>query len=183
MGKKSPAEKCHLQPDTGARAFTNLPVTVTAWQIATLAGTELNRHYKSCKKFWLLRFLSSRQVKGWGAQLPNRKKTEALCLTSQELRQLQDYLLPEGRWQEKITQHQPHLLLSTAYFTFTNSLGLSFFLCLLVIHQTLHLFALLFPVEYVAAETEPLVSFQWTAVTLSLSLHPLLFIVISSIID
>lgn len=29
-GKKSPAEKCHLQPDTGARAFTNLPVTVTA---------------------------------------------------------------------------------------------------------------------------------------------------------
>lgn len=29
-GKKSAAEKCHLQPDTGARAFTNLPVTVTA---------------------------------------------------------------------------------------------------------------------------------------------------------
>lgn len=66
MGKKSPAEKCHLQPDTGAGAFTNLPVTLTAWQIAALAGTELNRRYKSCKKFWLLRFLSSRQVKGWG---------------------------------------------------------------------------------------------------------------------
>lgn len=29
-GEKSPAEKCHLQPDTGARAFTNLPVTMTA---------------------------------------------------------------------------------------------------------------------------------------------------------
>lgn len=28
--KKSAAEKCHLQPDAGARAFTNLPVTVTA---------------------------------------------------------------------------------------------------------------------------------------------------------
>lgn len=29
-GKKSPAEKCHLQPDMEARAFTNLPVTMTA---------------------------------------------------------------------------------------------------------------------------------------------------------
>lgn len=29
-GGKSPAEKCHLQPDTEARAFTNLPVTMTA---------------------------------------------------------------------------------------------------------------------------------------------------------
>ena len=41
-----------------------------------------------------------------------------------------------------MTQHQPHLLLSTVYFTFTNSLGQSFFLCLCIRHQTLHLFAL-----------------------------------------
>lgn len=71
--------------------------------------------------------------------------TEDPCLPPQKLQQLRDYLLPEGRWQEKITQHQPHLLLSTVYFTFTNSLGLSFFLCLCVIHQTLHLFALVLP--------------------------------------
>lgn len=182
MGKKSPAEKCHLQPDTGARAFTNLPVTLTAWQIATLAGTELNRRYKSCKKFWLLRFLSSRQVKGWGHGFQTGRRLRlCACLSG-----TQAAAGLSITWGEVTGENYPasaHLLLSTAYFTFTNSLGLSFFLCLLVIHQTLHLFALVFPVGYVAAEIEPLVSFQWTAVTLSLSLSPLLFIVISSIID
>ena len=141
--KESAAEKCHLQPDTGTRAFTNLPVTVTAWRIATSVRTELNRHYTSCKKLGLLRFLSLRQVKRWrGTPLPSRKETEAVSLPSLGLQQLQYYLLPERRWQRKITQRQPHLLLSTVYFSFTNSLGLSFFLCLPVRHQTLHLFAL-----------------------------------------
>lgn len=68
---------------------------------------------------------------------PNRKETEAPRLSSWELWQLQDYLLPERRWQEKITQPQPHLLLHTVYFTFTNSLGVSFFLCSGLTHPNL----------------------------------------------
>jgi hypothetical protein len=171
--KISPAEKCHLQPDTGARAFTNLPVTPTAWQIATLAGTELNRHYTSCKKFALLRFLSWRQVKGWGAWLPTGRilglcaclpRSPGSCRIIYYLRGGDRRKLPSPSpiccWTPFIS---PSLIHSTCRFPFVSVSPT----------QILHVYAPVLPAGHRSCGNKAFGSLQWAAAPLGCLLSSL----------